>query len=544
MYFAIGWPKHLDTASFGAQPLRQIACDRVKILFAILTDDTLAIWYTKPCVPIVSIRRPAASLAAHGPNHLLEWKPDSNALCVATADGTLLIYRLAVAAEGQSIYNQIDPPTQNLKRDSAELFVKEAIPQLQLQLVAERPLYVPVTCITCVNAAQMMVVTRSERILRVRWDDASEERDFALDLKRIPFSINQQVSYAVPLLEANTYVVSCEYSPLVGGFAVVLNDGRAAYLTAGNLKFDPNQVQGIWAQGVEDATCASVNHKFRLVAFGRRNAQAVVYTVDDVTGGLEQSHTLELSAKDYTGAPGAVREMRWTPDGCAVAVSWANGGVSLWSTFGTMLMCSLGWDYGLQVDLAVCNPLDVYSMDWSTEGYQLLMLRRSRDAATAAAGAEEAAGRCALVQLDVVKSALTVNPCQSTNAHLFLQGDDKLYVNPGDSLQRVYHNCNVGAAAGAGASEADRPADGLEPMHGTDGGYLGADGHHGQQQMMGGQHGNMFAQSYNICTDKYVKGEAAGPPVGGEDANAGLEEYEVSDEPTICACLIACLKKQ
>lgn len=41
---------------------------------------------------------------------------------------------------------------------------------------------------------QMMVATKSERILRIRWDGA-EERDFSLDLKRIPFSINQQVSY-------------------------------------------------------------------------------------------------------------------------------------------------------------------------------------------------------------------------------------------------------------------------------------------------------------------------------------------------------------
>lgn len=41
---------------------------------------------------------------------------------------------------------------------------------------------------------QMMVATKSERIFRIRWDGV-EERDFSLDLKRIPFSINQQVSY-------------------------------------------------------------------------------------------------------------------------------------------------------------------------------------------------------------------------------------------------------------------------------------------------------------------------------------------------------------
>lgn len=45
---------------------------------------------------------------------------------------------------------------------------------------------------------------------------------------------------AVPILENNTYVSSMEYSPLIGGFAITLNDGRAAYLTANSLKFDPN----------------------------------------------------------------------------------------------------------------------------------------------------------------------------------------------------------------------------------------------------------------------------------------------------------------
>lgn len=45
---------------------------------------------------------------------------------------------------------------------------------------------------------------------------------------------------AVPILEQNTYVTSMEYSPLIGGFAITLNDGRAALLTASSLKFDPN----------------------------------------------------------------------------------------------------------------------------------------------------------------------------------------------------------------------------------------------------------------------------------------------------------------
>jgi hypothetical protein len=30
------------------------------------------------------------------------------------------------------------------------------------------------------------------------------------------------------------------------------------------------QVSGIWAQNLDDVTCTSINHKHRLIAFGRR----------------------------------------------------------------------------------------------------------------------------------------------------------------------------------------------------------------------------------------------------------------------------------
>ncbi|KAG8239915.1 hypothetical protein J437_LFUL014961, partial [Ladona fulva] len=84
-----------------------------------------------------------------------------------------------------------------------------------------------------------MVATTRGTVLRYGWD-GHLHRDHCLDLRRIPFCNDQQVSKAVPILEPNTYVVDIEYSPLVGGFAVVLSDGRAAFLTASSLKFDPN----------------------------------------------------------------------------------------------------------------------------------------------------------------------------------------------------------------------------------------------------------------------------------------------------------------
>jgi hypothetical protein len=146
-------------------------------------------------------------------------------------------------------------------------------------------------------------------------------------------------------------------------------------------------VQGIWAPNIEDATCCSTNHRYRLIVFGRKkfvsfvprrfhaiarkslrflpscySSEAVVYTIDEKTGGLEVSHTLVVSSQVYPGEVGAVHCLKWTSDGCALALSWTSGGFSVWSTFGALLVCSLGWNYGLHVELNKHNPLVITSM--------------------------------------------------------------------------------------------------------------------------------------------------------------------------------------
>ena len=88
----------------------------------------------------------------------------------------------------------------------------------------------------------------------------------------------------------------------------------------------------------------------------------MVYTIDEKTGGLEISHTLVVSSQVYPGEVGAVQCLKWTSDGCALALSWASGGFSVWSTFGALLVCSLGWNYGLHVELNKHNPLVITSM--------------------------------------------------------------------------------------------------------------------------------------------------------------------------------------
>ena len=93
------------------------------------------------------------------------------------------------------------------------------------------------------------------------------------------------------------HVRCISYSPLIGGYALVFNDGRAAFLVASTLNFDPNTVTGIWALKLEDASSVALKHKYKLISFGRENSQGVVYSIDEVTGGLVVSHRLILPTR-------------------------------------------------------------------------------------------------------------------------------------------------------------------------------------------------------------------------------------------------------
>ena len=58
-------------------------------------------------------------------------------LVIATSDSYLLFYKLTDnSAEGRGLYEQRDSPVTSLKRDSAELFIKEVIPSLVLSFVS------------------------------------------------------------------------------------------------------------------------------------------------------------------------------------------------------------------------------------------------------------------------------------------------------------------------------------------------------------------------------------------------------------------------
>lgn len=101
----------------------------------------------------------------------------------------------------------------------------------------------------------------------------------------------------------------------------------------------------------------------------------MVFGVDDVTGALVLSHKMFLDKKHYPGVKvGPISNVVWTPDGCALAMTWESGGLSVFSVFGSCLMCTLGGDYGVTSD-GIRKEASLFpSLCWGTEGYQLWLL--------------------------------------------------------------------------------------------------------------------------------------------------------------------------
>ncbi|KAH8270063.1 hypothetical protein KR018_003459 [Drosophila ironensis] len=463
MYFPVGWPKRVSLGLPGERSsIRHLSCDAVKILVAAVGDSFLGIWYASPLIPIAYFQRSERSLREYGPGQVVVWKPDSRQLALLTEAGALLLYQLDFDANGSSILMQVDPPTASLRRDSAELFIKENIPRLSLRELCTISLGPPITAVCCISLSELLLATGSCELLRVQWaqlEQAEGGKELsalaAITLRDIPFYVQQQPHQTsarnVPPLGREAFVASLEYSPFIGGCAAVFSDRRAAFLVANHLLFDKDHMHGFWVPDVEDASVCSVNHKFRLLAYGQESSAVHVYAIDDATGGLEFSHRLMLTENVLPGSLGAVNELKWSPDGCVLAVSWSNGGLSLWSTFGALLMSTLSWDFGLNVDLLRHNPLKLRRLEWSTEGYQLFMLTQQPPEA-------QQAPESNVLQLQFVKSALSMNPCMTANPHILLQGDDCLYLNQGNNLERTYAGSQAtfpASGAGAGDQSAD-----------------------------------------------------------------------------------------
>ena len=75
----------------------------------VLTSFHMSFRYVKPCVPIISHRRPPESIEELGENTLAQWRPDSSMICVvvSTLKSYVLFHHHTLSfSEDSRIYNE------------------------------------------------------------------------------------------------------------------------------------------------------------------------------------------------------------------------------------------------------------------------------------------------------------------------------------------------------------------------------------------------------------------------------------------------------
>ncbi|VDL83125.1 unnamed protein product [Nippostrongylus brasiliensis] len=366
--------------------IKCIASNREKIFVAVVTSDCIYIWLAHPHLLLCALRISAGDVIERGTLNKAYWNYDSSHIVITTSRNNLLIYRVVVSSE--NCYNLIDPPDVQLRRCSQELFLRGPRPSLSLSPSIIVNLAASATC--CVPLREeLFVCLRNGFIHHISWD-GQVRTEYSLKLSAVPFAHDQLQSKPEFVTDPGAHVIDAVYAPLVGGYCIVLSDGRAALLTSSDSRFHPSTVLGVWAMNMKDASCCDVNHKFRLLTFGCLDGDVAAYHLDDSNGSLVQTFRVALKVQngpDVVNRVGSVSDIEVLTSGGAFVAVWSsktsssNGNetcsthlpatLAVFTPFGTQTWCSLESIADSDGQPAVSYT----SVDWGPEGYHLWLGR-------------------------------------------------------------------------------------------------------------------------------------------------------------------------
>jgi len=423
MYFPIGWPKFFNAKLLTGNEdcLKILRFNRPRSLFVTISNTCVYLWKTKPRLIIATWRRDEKSIGELGENKDVFWSPDSSMLAIVT-DGGIMILLDLFEVEKEYIYH--------LQPANGQSSNTKSLAKIELAINSTVTLEGDITSVSP-RIDELFITTTEGWIYRLSWN-GEIKTELSSHIADLLFCVDLDTpATGAPLANnSNIYIDKIECSPVLGGFAIILSDGRGGFLSSSTPDARTEDIVGIFAKDLTDAVSIAVNIKYQIIVFGQTNGQCVAYSFDDITGGLIVSHRYILPKKDYPdqGAQyGSVTKLSWTPDGCALATLWSNSGIAVWSVFGALLMCVQTADHSGDVFHHAALPIN--SMDWGFEGYELLLIPNielNQDKHDVSPGD--------ILEMKFVKSALAVNPCMSNRQHLFLQGDDSVYLNTGDVM--------------------------------------------------------------------------------------------------------------
>ncbi|VDM36928.1 unnamed protein product [Toxocara canis] len=411
------WDSDLDS--------KRIYCvvgNRDRTLYAAVASSIIYICLANPQLVLCTFRRSKTEVKEKGEYRLLYWRHDSSAICTTTSKNCLLIYRVEISWEKQC-YNLIEPRDEQLQRTSQELFIKEKRPRISISLSVVARLDSPATVVPM--REELFVCLRDGWVHRLLWD-GTVEQEFSFHLSEVPFAVEQLQSKPEHIHDRAVHVVDIVYTPLIGGFCIVLSNGKAALLTSPSPRFPSKQLLAVWALQMNDAVCSAANHKFRLIIFGCRNGDIAAYHLDDSNGALTCAYRVSLHVKDgreLLGRVGAVCHVDCFAQGSAFAAVWSQlppsesspcttpiaPVLAIFSPFGAQLWCSLE----SSADRVLQGTNAYRWVDWGPEGFSLWL-----------------AADAGLSVLSLSRAISVCNPNMENFESVVLLSSNRIYLSP------------------------------------------------------------------------------------------------------------------
>ncbi|KAJ3163284.1 hypothetical protein HDU88_006382 [Geranomyces variabilis] len=415
-----------------------------KALFVAISENTVYLWSSRPAVILAVVERSKSTIVEDGENIDIFWRPDGTSVVVATNKGHLHFYDIY---DVQMEFYRLEFPTpHHYVTGPGEA---RGIPSQALRFRVALGLDSGIQCGIGMKDELLLSTIGSSSILSLSWQ-GEINLDGIVDLLKTDFYKDEEIGLKEMVVSEH------------GTFHCWISDSGRAYLAQRHVlsrKLRGAEESGYtWTgscfyhvdQDEPKATCIAINSRFSLIAVGTLTGTVLVYSLSEDGTELRYSHSCLLTVAGKgsgTTQVGAVSSLAWTHDGCALAVGWVAGGLSIWSVYGRLLTSPFSEDGEIAQDEngggggEANDDSDIYRLGvravaWGVGDFELFVLPYAqKDTMTDT------------YVLPFAKSAMASCDVQDNKRSIVLVHDDKLTLCEGDSWDSEVTNLGVSNSA-------------------------------------------------------------------------------------------------
>ncbi|KAJ5562097.1 hypothetical protein N7535_003445 [Penicillium sp. DV-2018c] len=318
-------------SGWGEEVIKGICVSRSGLMFATISESSIALWQTRPTAVVSAVTRSRFSLETYGPNVSILMRPDSTILVVQTLNGYLLTYSVASDPTTRVYQQRFDHSTHH-RRQQLALFssVEEANVVGDLNIRFRMAIKVESGIVKALALDQELVVAtvKPPAIQCIRWTPEAGTTQTTSELLSRILGIPKKVSMVDMVYDRAMnlliWITSSGQAYAVQRDLGTQQDHEAKSLFHGHCFHDPKDDR-------EKALKVTVNARFSLLTVSCSNGEVLVYTAKDYMGNIPLSQKLHLPATLAT--TGALTFLSYSPDGYCLFAGFENGW-AIWSVFG------------------------------------------------------------------------------------------------------------------------------------------------------------------------------------------------------------------